>query len=196
DHVGTALPFTGQLEPTLVEDRRPRRGLALTERKRLRRAELTSANDVHLRDRGVRLAQLVQRLGLDQIHLGETEEREVVRLRAAARNARLRGELVVARPLGLRRLRLVRDVDREDERVAGTVVHIQAGVEALLLPDEEDVAPRVGRIERVVRLGDRREAVPRSTLHVELGVVQRAVREVHAEIRLRIGVRDEEDVLL
>src|SRR4030095_5661289 len=124
-----------ELEQSLVQDRRPERSTRETG-ERLRRIEGTGAYDVHLRERRARVPLFVQRLGLDQVHLGKTEVREVVRVGAAGRRVGEWRELVEAYPLPFGRLCDVLDLCCEDERFAGSVVDRCARPEDELLPDK------------------------------------------------------------
>ena len=164
DHVRPTLAFAGELEQALVEDRRPRRRLRHPRRERLGRAELTGADDVDLRDRRVRLPQLVQRLGLDQVHLGETEEGEVVRLRAAVSAMLGFGdELVEARrPRSPLAWVSFGDVDRETSGLPARSFTGRPVSKLICWPDEED---RCGarRPDRT-RCTSRRSSRSRSTV--------------------------------
>src|SRR5580765_6249200 len=86
DEIRATLALARELEETLPEDRVAHQRLR-SGHDRVRRI-VRVMHPIELRERVGRLTQLVQRLCLDQIHLGETEEREVTGLAAACRRAR------------------------------------------------------------------------------------------------------------
>ena len=97
NHVLTTLPLAGELEQPLSQD-----VVGRDSGERLRRVEGARTNHVHVREGSTRVPQRELRLGLDQVHLGEAEVREVVRVGVAVQRVRQRRELVEANALSLR----------------------------------------------------------------------------------------------
>src|SRR5215208_7833040 len=121
-----ALRFGGELKKTLIENRGPDLSLAKRRCQRLGRREDALANDIDQRYRRACLTELVQRFGLDQINLGQTEHRVVVAV-FPIQVIRIDRPLQNANAVALARLRIVRDIRIEVKEVSRAVLCRQAG---------------------------------------------------------------------
>src|SRR5256886_7558143 len=137
--------FAGELEHALLQDQ-----VAGDWARERRRDGLTGTGAQLIQQRqgiGIPRRQLVQRLGLDQNDLAQSEPREVVAV-VLGNVLRIGRPLVQPRAFAFGGLRGVSDVDGEDQRIARPVLGRLAGLYVELWPLQDDVPAPVVGIER------------------------------------------------
>src|SRR5881397_1490014 len=98
---------------------------------------MTVVNHVQIRKcRALPSGLLVLRLGLDEVHLCETEDRVVVRMPAAAGRGGQWRELVESHALTFACRVRIPDRSGEDQRLVGAIVYRQSRVEAVRLTNQ------------------------------------------------------------
>src|SRR5438034_8232182 len=147
DQILAPLGFAGELEPALLEDKVVSNG----PRERRRDGFFGTRAQLIQQRQGRRIPrrQLVPRLRLRTIGIAQAEPGVIVAV-VLGHVFRIGRPLVEPRAFAFGGLRLISDVDGEDQRVAGPVLGRKAGLYVVLRSVQDDLPARGGRIERRV----------------------------------------------